>query len=85
MSLQYSNLSNPPSVLNATSSNGTYAGTLSDANTNSLNVPTSQIQSISGPYSVHRGGRRRKRSASRRKRTSQRGGRRRRQTRRQRN
>lgn len=61
MTLQYSNINNPPGVLNVPSG-GTYANPLSGTDTNSLNVPTSQLQSI-GP--VARGGSRRRRHSRR--------------------
>lgn len=67
MTLQYSSLSNPPSVLNVSQpSGGIYSNTLSDPNTNSLNIHTSKIQSV--------GGSRNRRSRKNRNRASKRGG-----------
>lgn len=79
MVLQYSSLSNPPSLLTQSSSSGvgTYSNTLSDPNTNSLNLKPSELQSISGSVNRVGGGgrtRRRSRRSCRNKRRMKRGG-----------
>lgn len=84
MTLQYSELSSPPSVLNVPPG-GTYANPLSGTDTNYSNIPTSQIQSVSGA-AVHRGGGAKRRKRSHRRKHTRKGGflepRRRRRTRR---
>jgi len=74
MTLQYSSLSNTPSVLNVSQpSGGIYSNTLFDPNTNSINIPTHKIQSIGGGRRrTRKNGRRIRRGGSRYRRSSRR-------------